>query len=91
MPKTTITPTISFGGVRANPEFVRTKGQFIDFVIKRSNDNISSTTILNLVRQLLIQKYSNVRDLFEDLFDGMTDEQIQAAANNNGWAFGIKG
>jgi hypothetical protein len=90
MPKTTITSTIGFGR-RSKPEFIRTKNELIRFAVSVSGDSIQSGRLQPLIQQLLIQKYSNVRDLFEDLFDGMTDEQIQAAVNNNGWAFGIKG
>jgi len=89
MPKNTVMSTISPGG-RANPEFIRTRKEFIDFAVSISCDSISSGRLQGLIEQILLQKFSNVRDMLEDLFDGMTDEQIQAAVNNNMWAFGIK-
>ena len=89
MPKKTVTPTISFGG-RIKPEFIRTKQEFINIAVSVSNNSISSGRLDGLVAQLLVQKYSDVRDMLEGLFDGMTDEQIQTAVNNHGWAFGIK-
>jgi hypothetical protein len=90
MPKTTITPTISLSGVRVKPEFMRTKNEFIKFATSISGDFIQNGRLQPLIQQLLIQKYSSVRDMLEDLFDGMTDEQIQTAINNTGWTFEIK-
>ena len=78
MPKTTITKTIGFLS-KPKPQFVRTKNEFIDFAVSISGDSIQSGRLHSLIGQLLIQKYSGVRDMLEGIFDGMTDKQIQVA------------